>query len=147
MNGMAENSIDELAHFLIGVSHGQEHDGKLVQAMLAAQSYVFSPKSASGSMRAQFLLLPSSDQLQVVLPVYLDRQRAEKLSAGRVEVVGLAVRELFELSQGTTLEIVHGDVRFLLSPQSIRSILGQACSAPSPKGAVNESFGANRRFE
>ena len=62
----------------------------------------------------------------MVLPFFSDRKQAEEASVGKVGIVAMSGRRLFELTQGATLMLNPNPDRAALYPPEVSALLAEA---------------------
>ncbi|MBQ4853611.1 enhanced serine sensitivity protein SseB C-terminal domain-containing protein [Rhodanobacter sp. B2A1Ga4] len=103
-------------------------DGKRVEeaffkALLACTMYAHVPAGPVPADRIRFIQFVRPDNSQTVLPFFSDREQAEMASAGKVGIVAMSGRRLFELTQGATLMLNPNVDQVALYPPEIKALL------------------------
>lgn len=93
------------------------------KALLDSTVYAHVPSGPTPPNRIRFVQFVRPDNKQTVLPFFSDRHQAEKASAGKVGIVAMSGRRLFELTQGATLMLNPNRERVALYPPEISALL------------------------
>lgn len=93
------------------------------EALMEATVYAHVPLEPSPPDWVRFVQFARPDNGQTVLPFFSDRAQAEEASAGRVAIVAMSGRRLFELTRGATLMLNPNVDRVALYPPEIDALL------------------------
>jgi hypothetical protein len=93
------------------------------KALLEATVYAHVPAGPAPRDRIRFIQFIRPDNGRTVLPFFSDRKQAEVAAAGKVGVVAMAGRRLFELTRGATLMLNPNGDRVALYPAEISALL------------------------
>lgn len=112
------------------------------EALLEATVYAHVPVEPAPPDRIRFIQFIRPDNGQTVLPIFSDRGQAEVVAAaGKVAIVAMAGRRLFELTRGATLMLNPNRDQLTLYPPEIGALL-----EGRPLGAfAKASLGANEQ--
>lgn len=105
---------------LAAASHAEE---AVLRALLDCTVYAHVPVEPAPPNRIRFIQFIRPDNGQTVLPFFSDRDQAEMASAGKVGIVAMTGRRLFELTQGATLMLNPNMDRMALYPPEINALL------------------------
>src|SRR5580698_4725069 len=93
------------------------------KALLDSTVFAHVPAGPVPPGRIRFIQFVRPDNKQTVLPFFSDRTQAEEASAGKVGVVAMSGRRLFELTQGATLMLNPNLDQVVLYPPEISALL------------------------
>jgi hypothetical protein len=93
------------------------------RALLDCTVYAHVPVEPAPPDRIRFIQFIRPDNGQTVLPFFSDRDQAEMASAGKVGIVAMTGRRLFELTQGATLMLNPNMDQVALYPPEISALL------------------------
>lgn len=93
------------------------------KTLLDATVYAHVPAEPPPEGRVRFIQFVRPDNRQTVLPFFSDRQQAEVAAAGKVGIVAMAGRKLFELTRGATLMLNPNLDRVTLYPPEVSALL------------------------
>jgi len=93
------------------------------KALLGATVYAHVPAGPAPRNRIRFIQFIRPDNGQTVLPFFSNRTQAEVAAAGKVGIVAMAGRRLFELTRGATLMLNPNRDRVALYPPEISALL------------------------
>ena len=98
-------------------------DEAVFKALLDATVYAHVPAGRTPPGRIRFIQFIRPDNKQTVLPFFSDREQAEVASAGKVGIVAMSGRRLFELTEGATLMLNPNLDRVALYPPEVKALL------------------------
>lgn len=112
------------------------------KALMEATVYAHVPTEPAPPDRIRFVQFIRPDNRQAVLPFFSDREQAEVVAAaGKVMIVAMAGRRLFELTRGATLMLNPNRDQLTFYPPEIDALL-----EGRPLGAfTQEAVGANEQ--
>ncbi|WP_235605145.1 SseB family protein, partial [Rhodanobacter sp. FW104-R8] len=111
------------------------------KALLEATVYAHVPIEPAPSDRIRFIQFIRPDNGQTVLPFFSEREQAEVAAAGRVAIMAMAGRRLFELTRGATLMLNPNRDQLTFYPPEVGALL-----EGRPLGAfTKETLGANEQ--
>lgn len=116
-----------------------EAEAAFLRALLDATVYAHVPKRGPPVGRLQFVQFVAPDSGQTVLPFFSDRRKAEFAASGRVGIIAMAGRRLFQLTQGATLMLDPNDDRMALYPAEIDALLAGRSLASFASEQLTES--------
>lgn len=93
------------------------------KALLDATVYAHVPAGPVPQDRIRFIQFVRPDNRQTVLPFFSDREQATVAAAGKVGIIAMAGRRLFELTRGATLMLNPNCDRVALYPPEISALL------------------------
>ncbi|MBN8924886.1 MAG: SseB protein [Rhodanobacter sp. 68-29] len=98
-------------------------DEAVFKALLDATVYAHVPAGRTPPDRIRFIQFVRPDNKQTVLPFFSDREQAEAASAGKVGIVAMSGRRLFELTEGATLMLNPNLDGVALYPPEVKALL------------------------
>lgn len=93
------------------------------KALLEATVYAHVPTEPAPPDRIRFIQFIRPDNGQTVLPFFSDRGQAEVAAAGKVAIVAMAGRRLFELTRGATLMLNPNRDQLTFYPPEVGALL------------------------
>lgn len=93
------------------------------KALLDTTVYAHVPAGPTPRNRIRFIQFVRPDNGQTVLPFFSNHAQAEVAAAGKVGIVAMAGRRLFELTRGATLMLNPNRDRVVLYPPEISALL------------------------
>lgn len=93
------------------------------KALLYATVYAHVPAGPAPQDRIRFVQFIRPDNGKAVLPFFSDREQAAVAAAGKVGIIAMAGRRLFELTRGATLMLNPNCDRVTLYPSEISALL------------------------
>ena len=126
MPKIAGSPLDALLEAARGASNPADIAGAeqaFYQALLEATVYAHVPVEPAPPDRIRFNQFIRPDNGQTVLPFFSDRDQAEVAAAGKVAIVAMAGRRLFELTRGATLMLNPNRDRLTFYPPEIGALL------------------------
>ena len=114
---------------------------EFLQALLKATLYAHLPLTRAPPGRIQFVQFDRPDNGQRVLPLFIDRQKADFAARGNVRILALPGREMLALTQGAMLMLNPNDEKYTLYPEEVAALragrpLGGISTEAVGEGAV-----------
>lgn len=93
------------------------------EALLDSTVYAHVPVEPAPPDRIRFVQFIRSDNGQTVLPFFSDREQAEMAGVGKVGIMAMTGRRLFELTRGATLMLNPNLDRVAIYPAEVNALL------------------------
>lgn len=145
MPKVAESPLDALFEAARAASNPadiMDVEQAFYKALMEATVYAHVPTEPAPPDRIRFVQFIRPDNGQTVLPFFSDREQAEVVAAtGKVMIVAMAGRRLFELTRGATLMLNPNRDQLAFYPPEIGALL-----EGRPLGVFSkETLGANEQ--
>jgi hypothetical protein len=128
-------AVDELERLMDASVRDAAAEPAFFRALLDATMYAHTPIDPKAD-RLRFVMFKSPDDGTLVIPVFTDEAKARLAANGKVCLVEVPGRMLFELTRGATVMINPNDARCTLYPEEIRRLLDDGTVAPVTKSQV-----------
>lgn len=122
--GSPLDALIEAARTASNPTEIMDAEQRFYKALMEATVYAHVPTGPAPPDRIRFIQFIRSDNGQTVLPFFSDREQAEVVAAsGKVMIVAMAGRRLFELTRGATLILNPNRDQLTFYPPEISALL------------------------
>lgn len=123
MTNLQLQALLRAARALTDPATAKSAEDAVFRALLDCTVYAHVPDEPASPNRIRFIQFIRPDNGQTVLPFFSDRDQAEMASAGKVGILAMTGRRLFELTKGATLMLNPNMDRVALYPPEIDALL------------------------
>lgn len=122
-------SIEDLNRLMEASIKDSRMEPEFFRALLDATLYAHAPLN-DDSERLRLVMFTSPADHALTVPIFTDKAKAEFAARGKVRIVSMPGRLLFEIAQGASLTINPNDNWCTLYPEEISELLATGAVAP-----------------